>query len=59
MYKQYCVDNGEVNIKIAKSLSKLFQEKDFAQKRGSKGMMFYIGTMDNDEGMVMDEDLPF
>lgn len=64
-YKQYCADNGEVNVKIAKSLSKLFQEKEFAQKRGARGIMFCIGTLGVDvedetaEEDPMLEDLPF
>ena len=60
IYKQFCLDNGEANIQISKSISKIFQEKGFAQKRGSKGMMFCIGTMDESGGIVTkDEDLPF
>lgn len=59
MYKQYCVDNGEVNVKISKSLSKLFQEKGFAQKRGNKGIMYCIGKLNDDGNVVNDEDLPF
>lgn len=61
LYKQYCIDNGEVNVKIAKSLSKLFKEKGFAQKRCSKGIMFCIGTLDVDQKYdnVEDDDLPF
>lgn len=68
-YKKFCNDNGEVNVKIAKSLSKLFAEKGFASKRGSKGMMFCIGVLGvdvDDKGeavdssaAVMEDDLPF
>lgn len=66
-YKKYCEDNGDTP-KIAKSLSKLFQEKGFAQKRGSKGILYCIGVLDvdvNDKGEqmdmqgVVDDGLPF
>lgn len=69
LYKEYCDGYGEASVKIAKSLSKLFAEKGFASKRGSRGMMFCIGVMgvdvdDRGEPMdgnssVMEDNLPF
>lgn len=52
-YKDYCAKNGDTFPQNAKSLSKLFREKGFAEKRGSQGIMFCIGKLDvdtNEEG---------
>lgn len=67
IYKEFCNKNGESSVKIAKSLSKIFQEKGFAQKRGSKGIKFCIGKLGVDiddngnylDDSVSDADLPF
>lgn len=46
-YKEYCNENGEL-AKVSKSLSALFREKGFQEKRGNKGTMFCIGKLNVD-----------
>lgn len=69
-YKEYCEENGDSRPQNAKSLSKLFREKGFPEKRGNKGMMFCIGKLDIDTNIdgnrigtplmqLEDENLPF
>lgn len=62
IYKRYCEDNGDHSPQIAKSLTKLFREKGFLEKRGKLGIMFCIGQKNVDTldtGVIDEDELPF
>lgn len=44
-YRQYCKDNGDNTPQNAKSMSKLFREKGYLEKRRADGIWFCIGKI--------------
>lgn len=65
LYKEYCLENGEKGIQIARSVAKILREKGFEESHRNTGTWFCIGTFGVDvedetaEEETMLEDLPF
>lgn len=48
-YKKYCEENGDGRAQNAKSMARIFKEKDFICKRRSGGIWWLIGKKEDDE----------
>ena len=71
MYREYCIDNGEKNCQISRSMAKIFREKGFEEVHRNNGIWFSIGiegidtnvqgevSVDDMDREVSLEELPF